>query len=198
MPGARHSWRLVALVEQADASPGHGYGAAMASTHTARMAEAVKALTEASVSASPEAVEEALAAVEYRVMDIEARRGRRAIRRHGCCLCAGLWDLPLLRKPHDRTSGPAGAVAVVPGPISAPPKLEGWPTPSVIGAANEPATTPCHMTDSVAASEDLFRDALAWLGADYGITSQSTSAGSPNQSRHAVASRTRVYGFTAS
>lgn len=39
------------------------------------MAEAVKALAEASVTASPQGVEEALAAVEYRVMEIEARRG---------------------------------------------------------------------------------------------------------------------------
>jgi hypothetical protein len=39
------------------------------------MAEAVEALAEASVTASPQGVEEALIAVEYRVMDIEARRG---------------------------------------------------------------------------------------------------------------------------
>ena len=46
----------------------------MESPYTARMAEAVKALAEASVSASPDGVEAALAAIEHRVADFESRR----------------------------------------------------------------------------------------------------------------------------
>ena len=46
----------------------------MESPYTARMAEAVKALAEASVSASPDGVEAALAAIEHRVADLEPRR----------------------------------------------------------------------------------------------------------------------------
>ena len=42
----------------------------MESPYTARMAEAVKALAEASVSASPDGVEAALAAIEHRVTDL--------------------------------------------------------------------------------------------------------------------------------
>jgi HNH endonuclease len=62
------------LIELADAVPGDRYGAAMESPYTARMAEAVKALAEASVSASPDAVEAALADIEHRVTDLESRR----------------------------------------------------------------------------------------------------------------------------
>jgi 5-methylcytosine-specific restriction endonuclease McrA len=62
------------LIELADALPGDGYGAAMESPYTARMAESVKALAEASVSASPDGVEAALAAIEHRVTDLESRR----------------------------------------------------------------------------------------------------------------------------
>ncbi len=47
----------------------------MASPHRTQLAEAVKALAEASVIADPSAVEAALAAVEYRIVDIEPRRG---------------------------------------------------------------------------------------------------------------------------
>jgi hypothetical protein len=47
----------------------------VASPHTARLAEAVKALVEASVAAERSAVESALAAVEHRVLDIDPRRG---------------------------------------------------------------------------------------------------------------------------
>ena len=46
----------------------------MESPYTARMAEAVKALAEASVSASPDAVEAALADIEHRATDQESRR----------------------------------------------------------------------------------------------------------------------------
>ena len=46
----------------------------MESPYTARMAEAVKALAEASTSASPDGVEAALAAIEHRVADLESRR----------------------------------------------------------------------------------------------------------------------------
>ncbi len=49
--------------------------AAVASPHTARLAEAVKALVEASAAADPSHVEEALNAVEHRIVDIEPRRG---------------------------------------------------------------------------------------------------------------------------
>jgi hypothetical protein len=62
------------LIELADALLGDRYGAAMESPYTARMAEAVKALAEASVSASPDAVEAALADIEHRVTDLESRR----------------------------------------------------------------------------------------------------------------------------
>ena len=47
----------------------------MASPHTARLAQAVQVLVEASVAANPAAVEDALSAVEFRVVDIERRRG---------------------------------------------------------------------------------------------------------------------------
>jgi hypothetical protein len=46
----------------------------MESPYTARMAEEVKALAEASVGASPDEVEAALAAIEHRVTDLESRR----------------------------------------------------------------------------------------------------------------------------
>ncbi len=46
----------------------------MASPHTTRVAEAVKALAEATIAANAAAVEEALSVVEHRIMDIEPRR----------------------------------------------------------------------------------------------------------------------------
>jgi 5-methylcytosine-specific restriction endonuclease McrA len=49
--------------------------ALMASPHTAQLAGAVQALTEASIEANASAVEDALTAIEQRIMDIEPRRG---------------------------------------------------------------------------------------------------------------------------
>ena len=47
----------------------------MASPHTAQLANAVKALAEASLEANASAVEEALSTIEQRIVDIEPRRG---------------------------------------------------------------------------------------------------------------------------
>lgn len=47
----------------------------MASPHTARLAEAVNALVDGSVATNPSAVEEALSAIEHRIVDVEPRRG---------------------------------------------------------------------------------------------------------------------------
>jgi 5-methylcytosine-specific restriction endonuclease McrA len=51
------------------------YNDAMASPHTARLADAVAELVVASLQGPPHAVEEALAGVEHRVTEIEPRRG---------------------------------------------------------------------------------------------------------------------------